>query len=52
MSRTEPTRATINGRSLGKAELTRINAWWRAENYLSVGQIYLMANPPARRTDS
>jgi xylulose-5-phosphate/fructose-6-phosphate phosphoketolase len=25
-------------------QLRRIDAWWRAANYLSVGQIYLMAN--------
>jgi len=25
--------------------LWRINAWWRAANYLSVGQIYLLDNP-------
>jgi len=25
--------------------LQRMNAWWRAANYLSVGQIYLLANP-------
>jgi xylulose-5-phosphate/fructose-6-phosphate phosphoketolase len=30
------------------AELDRIDAWWRAANYLSVGQIYLMANPLLR----
>ena len=24
--------------------LTRMDAWWRAANYLSVGQIYLLAN--------
>jgi xylulose-5-phosphate/fructose-6-phosphate phosphoketolase len=29
-------------------ELTRLNAWWRAANYLSVGQIYLLANPLLR----
>jgi xylulose-5-phosphate/fructose-6-phosphate phosphoketolase len=29
-------------------ELDRMNAWWRAANYLSVGQIYLMANPLLR----
>jgi len=29
-------------------ELWRIDAWWRAANYLSVGQIYLMANPLLR----
>ena len=28
--------------------LSRINAWWRAANYLSVGQIYLLANPLLR----
>src|SRR5579859_6257828 len=28
--------------------LARIDAWWRAANYLSVGQIYLMANPLLR----
>jgi xylulose-5-phosphate/fructose-6-phosphate phosphoketolase len=30
---------------LGRDELERIDAWWRAANYLSVGQIYLTANP-------
>ncbi len=30
---------------LSKDELTKINAYWRAANYLSVGQIYLYANP-------
>jgi len=30
---------------LTRTELDAINAWWRAANYLSVGQIYLMANP-------
>ncbi|ROT33110.1 phosphoketolase [Micromonospora sp. HM5-17] len=29
-------------------ELDRIDAYWRAANYLSVGQIYLMANPLLR----
>ena len=27
------------------SELDAIDAWWRAANYLSVGQIYLMGNP-------
>lgn len=26
-------------------ELLRMDAWWRAANYLNVGQIYLQANP-------
>ncbi|MFJ3954117.1 phosphoketolase [Streptomyces libani] len=30
---------------LDTAELQRLDAHWRAANYLSVGQIYLMANP-------
>src|SRR5512142_1557596 len=30
---------------LSNAELDAIDAWWRAANYLSVGQIYLLANP-------
>src|SRR5690242_11764111 len=33
---------------LGEDELRRIHAWWRAANYLSVGQIYLMDNPLLR----
>ena len=26
-------------------EIERVDAWWRANNYLTVGQIYLQANP-------
>ncbi|HEY0783566.1 MAG TPA: hypothetical protein VGE98_13995, partial [Thermoanaerobaculia bacterium] len=26
-------------------ELRLVDAYWRAANYLSVGQIYLLANP-------
>ena len=33
---------------LSGAELAAIDAWWRAANYLSVGQIYLLANPLLR----
>jgi xylulose-5-phosphate/fructose-6-phosphate phosphoketolase len=33
---------------LGREELDRIDAWWRAANYLSVGQIYLLDNPLLR----
>src|SRR5271170_4155336 len=29
-------------------ELRRIDAWWRAANYLNIGQIYLLANPLLR----
>ncbi|MDD5034542.1 MAG: phosphoketolase family protein [Methylococcaceae bacterium] len=31
--------------SLSPNELDMMDAWWRAANYLSVGQIYLMDNP-------
>ena len=34
---------------LAKDELRLIDAWWRAANYLSVGQIYLLDNPLIRR---
>ncbi|MFG1911467.1 phosphoketolase [Kribbella sp. NPDC048928] len=33
---------------LSPAELDCVDAWWRANNYLTVGQIYLMANPLLR----
>ncbi|WP_306367522.1 phosphoketolase [Nocardiopsis sp. CC223A] len=33
---------------LGQDELQRIDAYWRAANYLSVGQIYLLDNPLLR----
>ncbi|WP_422774760.1 phosphoketolase family protein [Plantactinospora sp. WMMC1484] len=31
-----------------EAELARLDAWWRANNYLTVGQIYLRGNPLLR----
>ncbi len=34
--------------SLSNDELSRIDAWWRAANYLSLGQIYLLGNPLLR----
>ena len=42
------TRSTVGGRPLSRTELTCLDQWWRAANYLSVGQIYLMANPLLR----
>jgi phosphoketolase len=30
---------------LSKDEIQRLDAYWRAANYLSVGQIYLLDNP-------
>lgn len=37
------------GRTLTDKELALINAYWRAANYLSVGQIYLLDNPLLRQ---
>jgi xylulose-5-phosphate/fructose-6-phosphate phosphoketolase len=34
---------------LDPGELDRLDAWWRAANYLSVGQIYLLDNPLLRQ---
>ena len=31
------------------SDFDRIDAWWRAANYLSVGQVYLLANPLLRQ---
>ena len=33
---------------LDAEELRRLDAWWRAANYLSIGQIYLLDNPLLR----
>jgi xylulose-5-phosphate/fructose-6-phosphate phosphoketolase len=38
-----------NELSLSPDELDRIHRYWRAANYLSVGQIYLLDNPLLRR---
>ena len=34
--------------SLAPEELRLIDAWWRAANYLTVGQIYLQETPLLR----
>ncbi len=39
---------TVSDVRLSTDELARIDAYWRAANYLSVGQIYLLANPLLR----
>jgi xylulose-5-phosphate/fructose-6-phosphate phosphoketolase len=39
---------TPSAKPLDPDELRRIDAWWRAANYLSVGQIYLLDNPLLR----
>jgi len=35
----------VSSNPLSADELRKMNAWWRAANYLSVGQIYLYDNP-------
>ena len=40
--------ANSTAKPLSADELRRINAWWRAANYLNIGQIYLSANPLMR----
>jgi xylulose-5-phosphate/fructose-6-phosphate phosphoketolase len=44
MTRTDSTPT----RTFGQQELALIDAYWRAANYLSVGQIYLLDNPLLR----
>ncbi|HYI21042.1 MAG TPA: phosphoketolase family protein [Candidatus Limnocylindrales bacterium] len=44
VDREQPTRTALDGH-----ELALIDAYWRAANYLSVGQIYLLDNPLLRR---
>ena len=39
-----PSFATIDARPLASSELGHLDAYWRAANYLSVGQIYLLDN--------
>ncbi len=42
------TSTTAPGRPLSAEDLARVDGWWRAANYLSVGQIYLLDNPLLR----
>jgi xylulose-5-phosphate/fructose-6-phosphate phosphoketolase len=46
-SPTDSATATVSGPLDGK-EIARLDAYWRAANYLSVGQIYLLDNPLLR----
>jgi len=39
----------LDAAPLSNAELSTIDRYWRAANYLSVGQIYLLANPLLRQ---
>src|SRR5438093_2902609 len=39
---------SVSNQALSQEELRKMNAYWRAANYLSVGQIYLYDNPLLR----
>src|SRR5215475_8195093 len=41
-------KSSISVQPLFREEVAKMNAYWRAANYLSVGQIYLYANPLLR----
>jgi phosphoketolase len=47
-SRFESPRLVATAKPLSPDDVERINAYWRAANYLSVGQIYLLDNPSLR----
>lgn len=42
-------RATVQGTPLSKEELKKMDAFWRACNYLAMGMIYLQDNPLLRK---
>src|SRR5215467_14375301 len=44
----DSSKPSISTGTLSSEELRKMNAYWRAANYLSVGQIYLYANPLLR----
>src|SRR5579864_8366904 len=43
-----PTRSTITDKPLSADELRKIEIYWHACNYLSLGMIYLLENPLLR----
>src|SRR5437660_11703409 len=44
----DPVKLSVTKQPLSPEELRKMHAYWRAANYLSVGQIYLLANPLLR----
>jgi xylulose-5-phosphate/fructose-6-phosphate phosphoketolase len=44
----DPLTASIESKRLSQRELHDIDAYWRAANYLTIGQIYLLDNPLLR----
>ena len=49
ISRTQTSWARAGSGGLSDEVLVELNTWWRAANYLSLGQIYLLDNPLLRR---
>ena len=47
-ARAPPMSVTNRSPALTAEAVAQIDGWWRAANYLSVGQIYLLANPLLR----
>src|SRR6266436_1359084 len=45
LASTGTAKAVHSTQPLSPEELRKVHAYWRAANYLSVGQIYLFANP-------
>lgn len=41
----------LSGAAPSTEDLRLMDAWWRAANYLSVGQLYLLDNPLLERAD-
>src|SRR5690242_21040811 len=39
---------SVDVEPVSESTLARLHGWWRAANYLSVGQIYLLDNPLLR----
>ena len=48
MTTVQSTWRSANVSTLSEETLAQIDGWWRAANYLSVGQIYLLNNPLLR----
>src|SRR5947209_13928204 len=42
---TQTSDSAVQPKTLSPEQLRKMDAWWRAANYLSVGQIYLYDNP-------
>ena len=46
---TSTAQETVDRSQLSDQAVEQLDRWWRAANYLSVGQIYLLDNPLLRR---